>query len=178
MKQEQISKEEFRHTEGLLYRYFEQPQEVENIKYHIALLKQQVQEIESRIQETDVSLDTYTNMGIDYSRDKIQTSSQGSYAENETCRQIQKLEDRKNKKNRIINELMNQIQDINENNQIIHDNLKMLSDEKLKMIEAKYRDKFMLSDLLDKIHMSRSAWFDNRKRLIENIAQWFEFTKT
>ena len=178
MKQEQISKEEFRRTEGLLYRYFEQPKEIETIQNHIALLKEQAEELEERIKETDVSLDTYANMGIDYSRDKIQTSSQGSYAESETCRQIQKLEDRKNEKNRNINELMNEIQDIQENNQIIHDNLKMLSDEKLKMIEAKYRDKLVLSDLLDKIHMSRSAWFDNRKKLIENIAQWFEFTKT
>ena len=66
MKQIQISKEEFRHTEGLLYRYFEQPREIERIKHHIALLEEQIQNIEKRIHETNVNIDTSTNMGIDY----------------------------------------------------------------------------------------------------------------
>ena len=74
-----IDKALFRTTEGLLYRYFEQPRQVENIEHHIALLKHQIQELDVRIKESDVHIDTCTNMGVDYSRDKIQASSQGSY---------------------------------------------------------------------------------------------------
>lgn len=54
MNQVQITNEEFRRTKELLYRYFEQPKQVENIRHHIVLLKQQVNELETRIYITDV----------------------------------------------------------------------------------------------------------------------------
>lgn len=174
-----MQKEEFRRTEGLLYNYFKQPKQIENIRHHIELLNQQIDELNVRIKETDVNIDTYTNMGIDYSSEKVQTSFHGSYAENEVCRQVKELEKRRDRKKVQVNELLNRIQDIDEANQIIHDNLKYLNDECKKFIRYKYRNHRSCDWIaIEMYHGARATVFRKRNELVENIAQWFIFTKT
>ena len=181
MKEARITKQEFRHVEGLLYGYYEQPQQVKNIEKHIQLLEDQVVELEERIKNSKVDVDTYVNMGIDYSKDKVQTSFSGSYVENEMCRQVELLEKRKDRKRIQIEELKNRIQDIEEANEIIESNVGMLCKEDKELIEAKYKKfkgkNLRTFEILNELHMSKSVFFSKKEKLIENIAQWFRFNK-
>lgn len=177
-KQADITQQEFRHIEGLLYSYFEQPKQIENIEKHIKLLEEQVTELETRIKNSNVNVDTYVNMGIDYSRDKVQTSFSGSYVENEMCRQVELLEKRRDKKKVQIEELKNRVQDINEANEIIENNVGMLCEEDKQLIEAKYKKcngkNLRTYEILDRLHMSKAVFFERKNNLVKNIAQWFK----
>lgn len=179
MKEAQITEQEFRHIEGLLYGYYEQPQQIQNIQKHIKLLEQQVNELEARIKNSKVDVDTYVNMGIDYSKDKVQTSFSGSYVENEMCRQVELLEKRKDRKKVQIEELKDRIQDINEANMIIGANINMLCEKDKELIEAKYKKlngkNLRTYEILNKLYMSKSVFFTRRHELIANISNWFRF---
>jgi hypothetical protein len=74
-----IDKEAFRKTESRLYRHYKQLKLIEKLKNKVVLLWKQKEQIDKeKIVLKHLSIDTGLNMGIDYSREKIQTSSDGS----------------------------------------------------------------------------------------------------
>ncbi|WDU84220.1 hypothetical protein [Caloramator sp. Dgby_cultured_2] len=88
-----IKDEVFRKTEGHLYRYYNTLKKIKALEEECKELEKQKEKIRQDIQETNVSIDTELNMGIDYSRSKIQTSNDGtSYAEKALVKEIEKLE--------------------------------------------------------------------------------------
>lgn len=125
-----IDKEVFRKTESRLYRHFKQAKLIEKLKHKIVIMWKQMEQIERDIRETNVTVETGLNMGIDYSREKIQTSSSGTgYAEQQIILEIGKLERELLYKKKKILKLNARIRELEEQTQDMQYNLSTLSEE-------------------------------------------------
>lgn len=168
-----IDKELFRKTEGRLYRYFRQLKEIDKLKHKSITLWDQIQEIEKDIKNTNVSVETSLNMGIDYSMDRVQTSPSGSsYAESGIIQEITNLEkELKYKKHKIL-KLRARIRDLEEQTEDMEYNLSTLSEENKRFIEFKYDEKLNPIEISIKMNMAQATAYRKREELVENIAQW------
>lgn len=170
-----IDKEIFRKTEGRLYRYYKQLKLIEKLKSKVILLLGQKEQIEKeKVELKHLNIDIGLNMGIDYSREKIQSSSSGmGEAERETIKYIDNLDKQlkyvvKNilKINARIRELELQIQDM-------QFNLSMLNEELKRFIEWKYGEEKSIEWISEEMYQgARSTAYRKREELVEGIAQW------
>ncbi|SHJ52711.1 hypothetical protein SAMN02745163_02071 [Clostridium cavendishii DSM 21758] len=170
-----MDKELFRKTEGRLYRYFKQLKLIEKLKNKVVLLYKQQEAIKQEIHNLkNLKIETGLNMGIDYSRDKIQSSSDGSgEAERETIKYIENLEKEYRyvvkkmlKINARIREIEIQIQDMQYN-------LSMLSEESKRFIEWKYAELKSIDWIAVEMYGgARSTAYRKREELVENIANY------
>ncbi|MDP4143199.1 MAG: hypothetical protein Q8936_01775 [Bacillota bacterium] len=86
-----ISDEQFRKTEGRLYRYYRQLRDIDKMEHKVKILEEQIKCIEDDIKHNNVSLEEESR-SITY-EERVQSSSDGtSYAEKELIRQIENLE--------------------------------------------------------------------------------------
>ncbi|KRQ86039.1 hypothetical protein ABG79_02171 [Caloramator mitchellensis] len=168
-----IKDDVFRKTEGHLYRYYNTLKKIKALEEECKELEKQKEKIKQDLKETKVSIDTELNMGIDYSRSKIQTSNDGtSYAEKALVKEIEKLEKewfyvrKKYLKKRIkIRELERQIY-------TLKCNLLMLSEENKRFLELKYGDKKSIDEIAYILNIARATVYRKREELIEDIARW------
>ncbi|MBU3195666.1 hypothetical protein KPL26_03185 [Clostridium algidicarnis] len=171
-----IDKDLFRKTEGRLYRYYKQLKLIEKFKNKVLLLWRQKEQIEKeKVELKNLNIGTELNMGIDYSRDKIQCSSSGTgEAERETIKYIDNLDKQLKyvirkmlKSNARIREIELQIQDM-------QFNLSMLSEESKRFIEWKYGEEKSIEWIAERMYGgARSTAYRKREELVENIAQWW-----
>lgn len=119
-------------------------------------------------------IDTGLNMGIDYSREKIQSSSSGmGEAEREIIKYIENLDKQLKytvrkilKTNARIREIELQIQDM-------QFNLSMLNEESKRFIEWKYGEEKSVEWIAEQMYQgARSTAYRKREELVEGIAQW------
>jgi hypothetical protein len=175
-----IDKDLFRKTEGRLYKYCKDIKLIEKLKKRVVLLWKQKEEIlkeKSDLKHLDI--DTYLNMGIDYSRDKVQSSSTGSgEGEKGTIKYIDNLQrqyvntvKRILKTNARVRELELQIQDM-------HSNLAMISEESKRFIECKYGECKSVEWIAEEMYLgARSTAYRKREELIQDIGQWVNIIK-
>lgn len=113
-------------------------------------------------------------MGIDYSREKIQSSSSGmGEAEREIIKYIENLDKQLKytvrkilKNNARIREIELQIQDM-------QFNLSMLNEESKRFIEWKYGEEKSVEWIAEQMYQgARSTAYRKREELVEGIAQW------
>lgn len=175
-----IDKEAFRKIEGRLYRYYKQLKLIEKLKSKVILLWRQKEQIEKeKVELKHLDIDTGLNMGIDYSRERIQSSSSGiGEAERETIKYIDNLDKQLKhvirnvlKINARIRELELQIQDM-------QFNLSMLNEESKRFIEWKYGEEKSIEWISEEMYQgARSTAYRKREELVEGIAQWCNFIK-
>lgn len=167
-----MDKELFKKTENRLYNYYIHLKLIEKLKHRVLLLWKQKEQIEKEMVELkNLNIDAYSNIGIDYSSERIQSSSSGtSKAEGEVIKYINNL-DRQHKDiikkiyntNLKIRELELQIQDI-------QFNLSKLPEESKKFIELKYRDGRSVEWIANVMYGgARSTGYRKRKKLIKDI---------
>lgn len=105
-------------------------------------LEKQKEKIRLDIQEANVSIETELNMGIDYSRDRVQTSSScGRYAEEEMIKEIERLEREWIFVRRRLLKRRAKIRELERKINPLRNNIQMLSEENKSFIEYKYGDK-------------------------------------
>lgn len=170
-----IDKETFRKTEGRLYRHYKQIKLIQKLKDKVVLLWKQHEQIQKeKAQLKHLNIEVGLNMGIDYSREKIQNSSNGAgAAERETIKYIENLDNQyKNtvkkmlKTNARIREMELQVQDM-------QFNLSMLSEESKRFIEWKYGEYKSIEWIVTEMYAgSRSTAYRKRDELVEDIANW------
>lgn len=175
-----IDKEIFREIEGRLYRYYKQLKFIEKLKSKLILLGKQKEQIEKeKVELRHLDIDTELSMGIDYSREKIQSSrSSAGEAEREIIKYIDNLDKQlkyiiKNilKINVEIRELELQIQDT-------EFNLSMLNDESQKFIRWKYGEEKSIEWISVEMYQgARSTAYRKKEELIEEIAHWYNVIK-
>lgn len=175
-----IDKEMFRKTESRLYRYYKQLKLIEKLKNKVVLLWKQKDQIEKeKVELKHLNIDAGLNMGIDYSRDKIQSSPTGiGEAERETIKYIDNLDKQLKytvkkmlKTNARIRELELQVQDM-------QFNLSMLSEESKRFIEWKYGECKSVDWIANELYAgARSTAYRKREELVESIAQWINIMK-
>ena len=170
-----IDKETFRRTEARLYNYYKQLKVLEKIKCKIELLKMQKNEIEKEMQNlSGLTLEVYANMGIDYSRDKIQTTSTGvGESERETIKYITRMEKERDLKTRDIMKCNARMREIEVQTQDMEYNLSMLNEECRRFIEWKYAESKSIEWVAEEMYLgSRATAYRKRDELVEGIAQW------
>jgi len=171
-----ITDEQFKKTEGMLYRYYRQQRELERLKARIRRNEQRRDEIYKDIKETNVTLETEVNMAVSYD-EKVQTSNLGtSFAEKETVRQIEKLEREWKDTRRKILQDKYRIREINSQNADIEYTLNQLLEEDKQLVELKYGSRRPISDLQIsmEIKLSESTVWRRRKDIIEDVCKYMK----
>lgn len=175
-----LDKELFRKTEGRLYRYYKQLKIVEKLKNKVVLLWKQKEQLEKEMVELKhLNIETGNNMGIDYSRDRIQSSSSGvGEAEREVIRYINNLEREYNYTVKKMLKTRAKIRDIEVQIQDMQFNLAMLNEESKRFIEWKYGEEKSIEWIAEEMYGgARSTAYRKREELVEDIAQWCSVIK-
>lgn len=168
-----IDKEIFRKTEGRLYRYYRHLKEIEKLKYKVVILWNQKEQIENDIKETNVTIELDLNMGIDYSRERIQTSPTGSsYAEQEILKAIGNLEKELFNKKKKILKLHARIREIENQDTDMDYAIRMLGEVYKQFVLLKYKQKLSFEQIGRELHMSsKSTVSDWREKVVIDIAK-------
>ncbi|BDR66707.1 hypothetical protein K144312032_09350 [Clostridium tetani] len=175
-----IDKETFRKTEGRIYRYYKQIKLIKNLNDKIILLRKQKKQIEEEKGElTNLNIDTELNIGIDYSREKIQTNSDKcGQAEKATIKYIDNLEKELQYVVRQILKTNIKIRELELQVQYMEFNLSMLNEESKRFIEWKYNHNKSIDWIAVKMYAgARSTAYRKREELVKDIAQWCNIMK-
>ena len=162
----------FRNMERMLYNYFIKDEIIKSKKQLIQMLEKQIDKLEEQIKTNNVKIEPELNMGISYD-EKVQTSTDGtSYAEKAVIRAVEGLEMDKAEKLEEIFKLEKDIMDIERESKIIELNVGMLSEEDKRFIEMKYKERMSVEEIAERINLSRTAGYNKRDRIVENIIHW------
>ncbi|MBS5886680.1 transcriptional regulator [Clostridium sp.] len=166
-----MDKELFRKTEGKLYRYYESKKKIYGIKEDIARLEREVRTIEYDIRHSNVTIDYYQNgTGI---QERVQSSSTGtSYAENEMCKQIERLEKEHVEKTKKILKNRSKIRDMERYIDYMDRNIRMLQEEDKRFLELKYGDKKNILQISMRLNMAQATAYRKREELVEAVAEY------
>ncbi|RXI46070.1 hypothetical protein DP145_01650 [Clostridium tetani] len=175
-----IDKETFRKTEGRIYRYYKQIKLIKNLNDKIILLRKQKKQIEEeKVELTNLNIDTELNIGIDYSREKIQANSDKcGQAEKATIKYIDNLEKELQYVVKQILKTNIKIRELELQVQYMEFNLSMLNGEGKIFIEWKYNHNKSIDWIAVKMYAgARSTAYRKREELVKDIAQWCNIMK-
>lgn len=166
-----MDKELFRKIEGKLYRYYESKKKIYSKKEDIARLEREVRTIEYDIKHSNVTIDYYQNgIGI---QERVQSTSTGtSYAENEMCKQIERLEKEHVDKTKKILKNRSKIRDMERYIDYMDRNIRMLQEEDKRFLELKYGDKKNILQISMRLNMAQATAYRKREELVEAIAEY------
>lgn len=166
-----MDKELFRKTEGKLYRYYESKKKIYSIKENIARLEREIKTIEYDIRHSNVTIDYYQNgIGI---QERVQSSSTGtSYAENEMCKQIERLEKEHVEKTKKILKNRSKIRDMERYIDYMDRNIRMLQEEDKRFLELKYGDKKNILQISLRLNIAQATAYRKREELVEAVAEY------
>ncbi|MBS5306458.1 transcriptional regulator [Clostridium sp.] len=166
-----MDKELFRKTEGKLYRYYKNKNEIYKIENKIRSLENIKRNIEDDIKNANVIIDYYKNgIGI---QERVQTSASGSsYAEQELCRAITKLEDEHVKVAKKILKNKAKIRHIEEFIKYMDDNIGQLTEEDKRFIELKYGDGKNPTQISMILNMAQATAYRKREEVVKAVAEY------
>lgn len=166
-----MDKELFRKTEGKLYRYYASKKKIYSTKEDVARLEREIKSIEYDIRHSNVTIDYYQNgIGI---QEKVQSSSTGtSYAENEMCKQIERLEKEHVDKTKKILKNRSKIREMERYIDYMDRNIRMLQEEDKKFLELKYGDKKNILQISMKLNIAQATAYRKREELVEVVAEF------
>ena len=169
-----IPKEIYKKTEGALYGYYEDEKEIKNIVAEIEILEANIAEIEEDIKNTNVKIDYYQNgTGIS---ERVQTSSSGtSFAEQEICNAIEKLENEHAMKIRRLLKLRKRLRKIKEKNSRMKLNLEMLEEDSQQILKYKYSYKKSIQSIALALNYSNSTAGRRKDELVLNVARFMHW---
>ena len=175
-----LDKEVFKKTEGWLYGYFRDLQEIENLEQECEELKAQEESIEWDIKHCNVSVIPDTHMSPSFD-ERVQTSPTGeSVAEKGIIREIEKLEDELEYVERKIRGNRARIRELNRKTAKLKKVLTVppLSQESMDFIIYKYKASvdgrcksvdWIANEMYGGV---RSTAYRKREEIVGNIAQW------
>lgn len=174
-----MDKELFKKTEGILYRYYESNQIIARMKSKVKFIDQKLEEIKNEIKNlNNFEADVYSNMGIDYSRDAVQTSASSS---NEVERaMIKYIDNLENLYKAHLDEKLKLNDEVTKIELLNHDiefNINTLNDEAKRFIELKYKEKLSMKYISTELFGGvESTAFRKRQEFVSNIAHWINIT--
>ncbi|MGL5765665.1 MAG: hypothetical protein ACRCX8_08495 [Sarcina sp.] len=170
-----MNKEMLKKTESMLYKYYDSVNHIARLKSKIVLIDKTLEKVKLEIKNlNEFETDVYSNMGIDYSKDMVQTSSQNSNeVERAMIKYINKLE--KTFENKL-NQKLKYSEELREIEFLNHDiefNLNMLAEDKKQFIEYKYKHKKSMKWIAIEVFSGiESTAFRKRDELIKDITNW------
>lgn len=171
-----IDKETFRKTEKKLYNYFKKDKKINSLKQKIELLNKHIDQIEFKLNHIDITIPEESR-SMSY-EERIQISSTGeSYAERAVLRITDRLLKEKSRKVDEVYELEEEIRNIESDNIIIEENIRLLRKEDHEFLQSKYDKELPDWEVGLNLNMSQSKVTRKRQRLVNNIANWEAWTK-
>lgn len=170
-----LNKETFRKIEDRLYSYFKQLKFIEKDKQKIILLKKQQEEIKEEMKCLKaLNIDSYTNMGIDYSRDSIQISPNGAgEGEIKVIQYITDLEKEYERRMENIYKLNSRVRDLEIEVEDMKHILEQLDEEQRKFIKLKYRNRKSVEWIaIELMGGAKSTAYRKRDEIIRIIAEF------
>lgn len=161
----------FNKTENVLKKYFKYKKKIYKLKGREGYLENRLIEIESDIKNANVTIDYYQNgMGIS---ERVQTSSKGtSFAEEQICREIGKLE---REHITITKKLFRTRADIRYLNDYVRNmdlNLSTLNEEDRRFIELKYGDEKSILAISQSLNIAQATAYRKREEVIYKVAEF------
>ncbi|MDZ4992625.1 hypothetical protein GNF80_06495 [Clostridium perfringens] len=161
----------FDETEKVLYKYFKYKKKIYKLKGREKYLENRLNVIEEDIKNANVTIDYYQNgMGIS---ERVQTSSKGtSFAEEQICREIGKLE---REHITITKKLFRTRADIRYLNDYVSNmdlNLSTLNEEDRRFIELKYGDEKSILSISQSLNIAQATAYRKREEIIELVADF------
>ena len=161
----------FNKTENALKKYFKYKKKIYKLKGRESYLENRLIEIESDIKNANVTIDYYQNgMGIS---ERVQTSSKGtSFAEEQICREIGKLE---REHITITKKLFRTRADIRYLNDYVRNmdlNLTTLNEEDRRFIELKYGYEKSILSISQSLNIAQATAYRKREEIIELVAEF------
>lgn len=171
-----ITKEQFKKTEGRLYRYYRQLKLIDKLKHKVVILYKQIQQIQEDIKNNRVFISPDIN-GIDYSAEKVISSSDGSsYFEKEFVRAVDMLDRELVFKKRKILKLNVRIRQMEEEIEDMKYNISMLSEECKRFVEWKYgTDSKNIEFIAENLGMALATAYRKREEIVDSIANLSNF---
>lgn len=168
-----ITDEQFRKTEGRLYRYYYQLRQIDKLKHKVCVLWKQKEQIEQDIKETNVNIEPDLNMGIDYSSERVQTSPTGaSIAEREIVKELEKLAKEWQRTRNKILKTNARIREYEKQAADMEYVIGLLKEDSKHFVELKYGENKSLYDIADKLNIGKSTAGRRRKEIVEDVAKW------
>ncbi|MDC4249593.1 hypothetical protein M3X99_01030 [Clostridium perfringens] len=166
-----MDKNIFRKTEEALYKYFKYKKKIYRLKGRESYLENRLIAIESDIKNANVTIDYYQNgAGIS---ERVQTSSKGtSFAEEQICREIGKLEREHIITTKKLFRIRADIRYLNDYVSNMDLNLSTLNEEDRRFIELKYGDKKSILAISQSLNIAQATAYRKREEIIELVAEF------
>ena len=161
----------FDKTEEVLYKYFKYKKKIYRLKGRESYLENRLLEIEEDIKNANVTIDYYQNgTGIS---ERVQTSSKGtSFAEEQICREIGKLEREHMVITKKIFRIRADIRYLNDYVSNMDSNLSTLNEEDRRFIELKYGDRKSILAISQNLNIAQATAYRKREEIIELVAEF------
>lgn len=170
-----IDKALFRKTEGQLYNYFFDIEDLKRVRAEIVSLNETIKNLDKRIKECNVKIDPFPN-GAGTS-ERVQTSiNTSSYIEREISKAIGDMEKEQAHKIRKLFKLECRERNLSYKVENMRRNIEMLKPEYKKFLELKYNqvkyDKMGMRDIALELNMGKNKAYDLREALVNDIARF------
>ena len=163
-----MNKELLRKVEEKLYKYYSIKNKIDRLKNEISFLESKLNRIEMDLKNTNVKIDYYQS-GLALG-EKVQVSSTGSsYAEQEICREIEKLERIHLDTYKKILKLKIELEELEEFILSMDEKINKLEEENRMLLELKYCDKKSLLFISTQLNMSKTTAYRRRTEIINEI---------
>lgn len=161
----------FEETEKALYKYFKYKKKIYKLEGRAKYLENRLDVIEEDIKNANVTIDYYQNgTGIS---ERVQTSSKGtSFAEEQICREIGKLE---REHIIIMKKLFRTRADIRYLNDYVSNmdlNLNTLNEEDRRFVELKYGDKKSILAISQSLNIAQATAYRKREEVVYKVADF------
>ncbi|HHD2820126.1 TPA: transcriptional regulator [Clostridium perfringens] len=161
----------FDKTEEALYKYFKYKKKIYSFRERVGYLENRLLGIEEDIKNANVTIDYYKN-GIGIS-ERVQTSSKGtSFAEEQICREIGKLEREHIVITKKIFRIRADIRYLNDYVSNMDLNLSTLNEEDRRFIELKYGDRKSILAISQNLNIAQATAYRKREEIIELVAEF------
>ena len=171
-----LDKALFRKTEGQLYNYFYDIEDLKRVRAEIVSLNEAIENLDKRIKECNVKIDPEQS-GCMQITERVQTSiNTTSYVEREISKAIGDMEKEQAHKIRKLFKLECRERNLSYKVENMRRNIEMLKPEYRKFLELKYNkvkyDKLGMRDIALELNMGKNKAYDLRADLVNDIARF------
>lgn len=171
-----MNKELFRKTEGELYGYFHDIEDLKRVRAEIVSLNIAIENLDKRIRECNVKIDPEQS-GCMQITERVQTSiNYTSYVEKEIAKAIGDMEREQAHKIRKLFKLECRERNLSYKVENMERNISMLKEEYKKFLELKYNtvvyEKMGMRDIALELNMGKNRAYELREKLVNDIARF------
>jgi hypothetical protein len=169
-----LDKKLYAKTEGRLYRYFRNKEEIEKLENRCVELEKAKESLRRDIRNTNVSIDAELGMAIGY-EERVQTSNTGtSIAEKGIIKEIEKLQrEWKNTRKQIL-KAHYKIRQINKQNADMNFFFRNMDTEYRIIAEMKYKEKLGLEKIGERLHIDKSTVKRKKDKIVRDASRLYK----